>query len=318
MQHGSGSERNTSRPRETTPTPAAFGIGAFCATGFGGVEQFAPWVRTIHFVTWGHLPAWLNVNHPKLHIVNHRDYIPEQYLPTFNSNVLEIYMHRIEGLAEHFVYFNDDFFLIRPYAPKMFFRKGKPCGMLAFQPIIANPKNPIMSHLYLNNILVLCKYFKKRENVRQQWEKYFHPGYPPLYFFYNLLEMTFPQYTGLYTVHGPSPYCKGTFLEVWEKESAHLSEMSKHRFRNEQDLTPYLFSEWQKLSGNFAPRNLLSDFAYFEIEENNGKLLQTIRRQTKSVVCLNDTLGNGEFEGIRTQLQAAFGQILPDPSAFER
>ena len=52
---------------------------------FRGVERYAPWVRKIHFVTWGHLPEWLNTNTPKLHIVNHRDYIPAEYLPTFNS-----------------------------------------------------------------------------------------------------------------------------------------------------------------------------------------------------------------------------------------
>ena len=55
---------------------------------FRGVERFAPWVRKIHFITWGHLPAWLRVLHPKLHIVNHADFIPSEYLPTFNSNAI--------------------------------------------------------------------------------------------------------------------------------------------------------------------------------------------------------------------------------------
>ena len=48
---------------------------------FRCIEKNAPWVRTIHFVTWGHLPGWLDPSHPKLHIVNHRDFIPEEYLP---------------------------------------------------------------------------------------------------------------------------------------------------------------------------------------------------------------------------------------------
>ena len=62
---------------------------------FRGVEKYTPWVNKIHFVTWGHLPKWLNVNHPKLHIVNHKDYIPEEYLPTFNSHTIEMNLHRI-------------------------------------------------------------------------------------------------------------------------------------------------------------------------------------------------------------------------------
>ena len=45
---------------------------------FRGVEKYMPWVRTIHFITWGHLPKWLNTGHEKLHIVNHKDYIPEK------------------------------------------------------------------------------------------------------------------------------------------------------------------------------------------------------------------------------------------------
>ena len=57
---------------------------------FRGVEKFAPWVNKIHFVTWGHLPKWLDTTNPKLNIVNHKDYIPSKYLPTFNSHTIEL------------------------------------------------------------------------------------------------------------------------------------------------------------------------------------------------------------------------------------
>ncbi len=26
---------------------------------FRGIDKFAPWIRKIHFVTWGHIPEWL-------------------------------------------------------------------------------------------------------------------------------------------------------------------------------------------------------------------------------------------------------------------
>ena len=239
---------------------------------FRGVEKYAPWVRKIHFVTWGHLPKWLNTEHEKLHIVRHEDYIPKEYLPVFNSNLIEIYMHKIEGLSENFVYFNDDFLLINKTKPEDFFKDGKPRDMLAFQPVVANPLNPVMSHLYMNNSLVLCKHFNKRENVKTHPGNYFKIGYPPLYFFYNMLELAFPLYTGFYTVHGPSPFCKATFEEIWEKEAEALEAMSHNRFRCNTDLTPYLFREWQKLSNNFVPTNILKDFAYFNIGKENTKL----------------------------------------------
>lgn len=285
---------------------------------FRGVEKYAPWVRKIHFITWGHLPAWLNTEHPKLHIVRHEDYIPKEFLPVFNSNVIEIHMHRIEGLSEKFVYFNDDMFPIRTLQPEDFFRRGKPCDMLAFQPVVANPVNPVMSHLFLNNTLVLAKYFKKRENVKKHPGDYFKIGYPPLYFFYNILEMAFPLYTGFYTVHGPSPFCKGTFQEIWEKEGKLLTEMSSHRFRSGDDVTPYLFREWQKLSGNFHARNLMRDFRYFNISEDNRELVHTIEKQKYKLICINDAQINGDFECLKAQMRGAFLTILPKTSAFER
>lgn len=285
---------------------------------FRSVEKYAPWVRKIHFITWGHLPKWLNVDNPKLHIVNHKDYIPEAFLPTFNSNVLEIYMHRIQGLSEHFVYFNDDMCLIKDTKPEDFFKQGKPCDMLAFQPVVANPKNPVMSHLYLNNTLVLSKYFNKRECVRKHKSDYFHIGYPPLYFFYNILEMAFPLYTGFYTVHGPAPFCKRTFSEIWEKEGDILRAMSSNRFRSESDLTPYLFREWQKLSGNFKAKNIQRDFRYFEIADNNKELVKTIGERKRKIICVNDTWTGDDFERVKCELHQAFERILPETSSFER
>lgn len=286
---------------------------------FRGVEQFAPWVRKVHLVTWGHLPAWLDVENPKLHIVRHEDYVPKEFLPTFNSNVLEIYLHKIEGLSEQFVYFNDDMYLIHSVEPEDFFRKGKPCDMLAFQPVVANPTNPVMTHLLINNSLVLCKYFDKRENVKKQPEKYFNPWYPPLYLFYNLMELAFPKYTGFYTVHGPSPFCRKTFEEIWEKEGKLLSEMPANRFRSVDDVTPYLFREWQKLSGNFVPQNVHKLFRYYDIKEDNSDLARILTGKKKKIICINDgSIKGGDADRIQAELTEAFEKILPKRSSFEK
>ena len=84
---------------------------------FRGVEQFAPWVRKVHFVTWGHIPDWLNIAHPKLNIVRHDEFIPKDFLPTFNSHTIEWNFHRIQGLSDNFVYFNDDMLLLNTVKP---------------------------------------------------------------------------------------------------------------------------------------------------------------------------------------------------------
>lgn len=81
---------------------------------FRAIEKNATWVNRIYLVTCGHLPKWLNVQHPKLTVVKHSDFIPEAYLPTFSSDTIALNLHRIKGLSENFVYFNDDMFLINP------------------------------------------------------------------------------------------------------------------------------------------------------------------------------------------------------------
>ncbi|MCI8441305.1 MAG: capsular biosynthesis protein [Provencibacterium sp.] len=284
---------------------------------FRGAEQFAPWVRKIHFVTCGHLPPWLNKKHPRLHIVKHEDYIPEEFLPTFSSHVIENHMHRIPGLAEHFVYFNDDMFILRPLRPSDFFKEGKPCDLLAFQPIVANPLSPVMPYIFLNNMSILCKYFNKRENVRKHWKNYFCFTYPPLYFVYNLLELFFPLYTGLYTVHGPSPFCKETFRDVWAREEEVLTQISANRFRSKNDTSQYLFREWQKLSGNFHPQNILKNLCYAEVQDDNARLIHAIETQKKKIICINDAPILKNPEAAQKELQMAFEKILPQPSAFE-
>ncbi len=73
-------------------------------------EKFAPWVRNIYIITNAQVPQWLNVNHPKINIIDHKDIIPAKYLPMFNSSAIEIFLPNIEGLSEHFLYANDDMF----------------------------------------------------------------------------------------------------------------------------------------------------------------------------------------------------------------
>lgn len=285
---------------------------------FRGVEQYAPFVEQVHFLTYGHLPAWLNTNHPKLRIVRHEAYIPEEYLPTFNSHTIELCMHKIPGLSEQFVYFNDDMFLTSKITPEFFFRAGKPCDMLAFQPVVANPQNPVMSHIYLNNTLVLSKYFKKRENVKKQPHSYFKFGYPPLYFFYNLLELAFPLFTGFYTAHGPSPFLKSTFEELWEKEKKLLGTVCSHKFRDSSDVSPYLFREWQKLTGQFVPSNVMKGFRYFNVSDDNSELIHTIMGGRAKVVCINDANVPIAFEKAKQEIQYAFERLLPQKSSYER
>ena len=285
---------------------------------FRGVEKFAPWVRKIHFVTWGHIPTWLNTKNPKLHIVRHEDYIPKQFLPTFNSHTIEWNLHHIEGLAENFVYFNDDMFLVGELKPSDFFRKGKPVDMLALQPDVANADDQVMPYIYLNNAMVLAKYFDKRSNMKKQPGAYFHIGYPLQYFGYNMLETAFPRFTGFYTVHGPSPLKKNTYEKLWKLEPGLLNEVCSHKFRQKSDVNQYLLREYQKLSGNFVPRNIQKFNGYYEISTDNEALLRSIVGSKKHIICLNDANCSIDFGKVKGEIKQIFEEIFPEKSSFEK
>ncbi|TFC93659.1 MULTISPECIES: stealth family protein [Cryobacterium] len=88
------------------------------------VYMFAPWVRRIFIATDSPAPEWL-AEHPRVTIMRSEDFFPDlSVLPTHNSHAVESQLHRIPGLAEHFLYSNDDMFFGRPVGPELFFSPG--------------------------------------------------------------------------------------------------------------------------------------------------------------------------------------------------
>ena len=84
------------------------------------IWMHAGWVRRIFVVTADQQPDWL-IPDERLVLVSHRDLLPADALPTFNSHAIESRLHHIDGLSEHFIYFNDDMFLGRALRPEQFF-----------------------------------------------------------------------------------------------------------------------------------------------------------------------------------------------------
>ena len=233
---------------------------------FRSIEKFAPWVNNVYFVTCGHLPEWLNTECSKLQIVSHKDFIPQKYLPTFNSHPIEWNFHRIKNLSEHFVYFNDDIFLLQPIEPTDFFRDGKPVDMLALQPDVANVEDTVMPYIYLNNTMLLAKYYR---------------------FF-------------------------------WEKEEELLDGVCSHPFRHKDDVSQYVLREYQKLSGDFVPRNTHKLCKYFNLKPENPELVKAIAKQTAKCICINDSNFEIPYEHVKRELNDAFSKLFPQKSQFEK
>lgn len=281
---------------------------------FRGIEQFAPWVRKVHLVTANQAPKWINKYSPKLHLVNHEDFIPKEYLPTFSCNPIENNLHRIEGLAEHFIYFNDDFFLTSKVTPERFFRKGLPTDMAVVNTI---QSDGMMGHITLNDLDAINRHFSKRQVLRSSC-RWFNLRYG-MFGLRTLALLPWPRFSGFYDHHLPQGFCKSTFEEVWQAEPELLHETCTHRFRHMADVNQWLFRYWHLCKGQFAPLNVTKDAVMYKLDNHNfAQAVNTVRSQRKAIVVLNDSNELSDFENKKLQLQAAFETILPNKSIFEK
>lgn len=280
---------------------------------FRGIEKFAPWVNKIHFVTWGHVPEWLDIDHPKLNVVNHKDFIPNEYLPTFNSRAIELNLHRIEGLSQQFVYFNDDTFLLKPVKKEDFFRKGLPCDIFNLNTI--PPTDSTYVSMLFNNMKIINSHFNKQEYIKKNFFKLFNLKYG-LKLIRTLMLTPWREFTGIDNPHIATSYLKSSFEKVWLLEEDILKETSSHRFRNHSDVNPYLFRYWQLVTSNFVPTKSLGKLLV--LDDNNSKIYNTVTKQKYKMLCINDATNIKKESLIREKLNYSFKTILPQTSNFEQ
>lgn len=280
---------------------------------FRSIEQCAPWVHRVHFVTCGQIPDWMNKDNPKLHIVNHKDYIPEEYLPTFSSHVIEINMHRIPGLSEKFIYFNDDIFLLRSVKPTDFFRNDLPCDVNISNLIV--PSRTSFTPIVFKTVAYINKHFNKREGMkRRPWQFInFKYGFVGLISF--LMFAKWENYTGFYNHHLTISYKKNILETVWKEEPEIMHETSTHKFRDNHDVNQYIFRFWQLASGRFYPYTLHG--RYFKISDDNTRIINYIRNRAGRMICINDDEFEGEFEVKKEEINRELDKLYPNKSTYE-
>ena len=294
---------------------------------FRGVEKFAPWVNNIYFVTWGHLPTWINTSHPKLKIVNHKDYIPSEYLPTFSSRAIDMNFHRIKELSEHFVYFNDDMFLIKPVDRSDFFIKGLPCDIAVQDVTALNAKDINGDKLFGDSLYTAIYYdtavinrnFDKKKVIKANRNKWFTSKYKKNVL-KNVLLNQWNYFPGFKMVHLPYSYLKNTYKEVWEKEPYVLSLACEHKFRMPTDVNHFVFSYWQLAKGKFMPRDpsIGSLMSIGNDDKANQRVFSAIKHQAKKILCVNDQYTGNNFEMVQRHLLSSFESILKEKSSFEK
>ncbi len=187
--------------------PARFSNHDELRYSLGSVLKFLPWVRRIYIVTDQQCPKWLTPS-DKIRIVDHSDIIDRQYLPTFNSHVIEAHLHKIPDLAEHFIYFNDDVFVARPLPAGHFFRSN---GIAS---LFMSSKSLAIMQKKGTDTPTLSASLKSASILNQDFS--FLIDHP--------------------LVHTYVPLRKSIFEESWRLYRADLKSFLSHRFRTNHDL----------------------------------------------------------------------------------
>ncbi|MCJ1678358.1 stealth family protein [Streptomyces sp. APSN-46.1] len=258
------------------------------------LATYAPWVRTIYLVTDDQTPEWLDTTQPGIKVVSHREIFADQSaLPTFNSHAIESQLHHIEGLAEHFLYFNDDVFLGREMAPGGFFLAN---GLTQFFP---SPALVPLGPPSTDDVPVSIAGKNNRALIQERF------GTTPVQ------KMR----------HVPHALSRAVLAEIEDEFAEQHRATAANRFRSPQDIAIpsslyhyYAFHTGRALAGDL-------EYVYIDVSLPNAghRLDRLLLARDRDVFCLNDTLSTEEDFDTSTRLLKPFlDSYFPIPSRFER
>lgn len=260
------------------------------------IEQFAPWFNHIYIVTNGQVPTWL-ADHPKVTLVTHDEILAPEYLPTFNSHVIGSALHRVPGLSEHYIYFNDDVLLIRPIAPTIAFSDGG----IAYGPISTNQIGSGVPAPYETATEWGAK--NARDLILREWG---------LHFDRRFVHMFHPQRRSV------AEECERLFAVEYDR-------FRRNRFRQPGDLLCCSFLH--PYVGYITGRTLLTQDScwYVKVRDRSAPesydriLADRAKSSGRSAMCLNDCVPvDGELPNYEQALTRFLQTCYPKPSAFER
>ncbi len=253
---------------------------------FRGIATNMPFVRNVFLVVSdkSQVPSWINQNNVK--IVEHKDFIPEEFLPTFNSCCIELFLHRIEGLSERYIYFNDDCFPIKKTREEDFFRNDK--AVLGF---MKRKKIKTIFNQQSYNSYSLAK--NASENTDNDGCLYIVPQ------------------------HTCTPFLKSVSEECFEKIEELIPDTIS-KTRSEKNINQYVFSLYGLFKGKYI--NQTMSFKYTSLENNTmWNICKEIRIPQSKILCFNDTnkLNGGSFNNYKNAIKEVFNSRFPIKSKYE-
>ena len=288
---------------------------------FRSIETCMPWVRKVHFVTWGHFPPGLNLDSEKLHIVRHQDIMPADALPTYNSCAFEMNLHRIEGLADHFIYSNDDLFVISKTKKEDFYDLKTGVPKLSFEevPLIFKRCDRNWTLISGNDLGIINQYHKKKDiSLLSYPGRYLSTRYSFSANIHSLMaKLLYPSaYVGFRNDHGLGVFTKDVFEEVWEKEPELLQRVTHMRFRENAGINPWTFLWWPYSTGRFRPTRLVTEQVNLS-PQTIPKVRQLLQKGYPHVICLEDPDYEIDFPTCKKQVLEALEERFPEKSSFE-
>jgi hypothetical protein len=243
-----------------------------------------PFIRNVYLVVShpSQVPQWADQEHLK--IVLHSDIIPKEFLPTFNSNTIETHLHRIEGLDEEYLYFNDDLFPVAPCSPEDFFRDGK--GVLGFK------KHFLSFGMYKKICKNSDRLARKALGVRTS------------------CSFLRPQHICTAMIRSE---CEELYDAVKDDILKSLS-----RTRTAQNVTQYMFLVYQYLKGRMINERISSKHCSLAMATPE-KVEKYILQPERNVLCINDVrLSEGKYESLKNVIHQSFEELFPQKSKFEK
>lgn len=250
---------------------------------FRGIEEHLPFIRKVFLVVSGEtqVPEW--VDRDKLTIVFHRDIIPGEFLPVFNSTAIEMFIHCIPGLDEEFIYLNDDCFPLRDCRPEDFFRSGK--ARACFQ------KHLFASGMYKKHCRNCDRLARKASGMRPS------------------VSFRRPQ-------HACASLLRSVCEEISSKEAERIAA-SVSPVRREDNLNFCLFTDYAFYTGRTFDKRV-SNKHFSTAVAAPDRICSFIGSPTADFACINDVnMSDEKFLLFRDHLLEAFGNAFPAKSRFE-
>jgi len=276
---------------------------------FRCISENAPWVRKIHLLLYSktQIPSWLNIDNDKLQIHFHDELLGKEYLPTFSCFHYFHNIWKMKDLAENFIWFNDDQFIVNPVAKSDFFADEMPIDTASESlQINSNPKH---------------EEYLTRDKI------FWNDGKQKLDFFQtivlNSLRLS-EKYTGKFRIY-KNPHvtisCKKTevkrfFTDI--DEELKKVNLPSDKFRVNTNVDEAWVYRYMRLSLGLFKEQVRRDFVYTEPHNDNYKEIMNLMLKTK-VLCINDCPWHGDnFDLIRDRLVKIFKVKFPDKCEFEK